>query len=85
MPATITSTPKVDITTFLYVTPSWVIPIAHMILAGSGGDKAENEVSGNSIGDWVLHRKFTANDKEIFPQLGLSDEVWITLERGMEV
>ena len=72
------------ITVFLYTLPSWVLPTISMILAGSGGEVAVNEIGANETGDWVLRRKFTSRDRDIWPQLTQVNEVWIELQGGKE-
>ena len=75
-PKSIPDPPKRNEWNNVLLVPPWVMPIA--FAAGTGlGDGAVNGVGFNDLGDLLLYREITAQDRDRFPQLCNIHDVWI--------
>lgn len=62
--------------------PEWLGKVARDIVGGVGQEEAVNGVGFDVMGDILLYRKITPNDRDRLPGLTGVDEIWITYAFG---
>ena len=80
-PKTIPDPPRRDEWNHVFLVPPWVMPIA--FAAGTGlGEGAVNGVGLTDLGDLLLYREITGQDRYQFPHLYGIHDVWIVFKLG---
>lgn len=60
--------------------PAWVVQISLEILNGTGGPDAVNHIGMDVMGDIVLYRKVTDEDRHNAPLLKNIEEIWVSYD-----
>ena len=60
--------------------PACVIQVSMDILNGVGGEVAVNNIGLDVMGDMVLYRRLTDEDRHNFPLLKNVEEIWVSYE-----